>query len=135
VIPAAYELNAPVAADNATSGESAAVAGNGSGAAIRSFCSVDGRQVIIETVKAAEPPPEDVEAGSPAASAKRLILRLYESLGGHAETSLRFSRELAGAWATDMLEENGRPMPFTGRELALSFRPFEIKTLAVEFRG
>jgi hypothetical protein len=34
-----------------------------------------------------------------------------------------------------MLEENGRPLSFAGKELALSFRPFEIKTLAVEFRG
>jgi hypothetical protein len=33
------------------------------------------------------------------------------------------------AWQTDMMEENGVPLPVKNGEIALDFRPFEIKTL------
>jgi len=118
VIRSAYELNSPAEAlfipvsqiddpndDNA-----------------QSFCAVDGNQVIIESVKA----PEDKTSGE-------LILRLYECLGGKCRTTLHFHRALRAAARTDMLEENPQILPVQGCDIDLEFRPFEIKTIRVEY--
>jgi alpha-mannosidase len=63
------------------------------------------------------------------------VIRLYESLGGRTKTVLRFSQELVSAEATDMLEDNPKALAFSGNELALEFRAFEIKTILVSFRA
>ncbi|MDR0451040.1 MAG: glycosyl hydrolase-related protein [Treponema sp.] len=128
-IRGAYELNSgavlEAAARDAGERDTAASGGKraaktGEPGADYSLCSVEGAEVIVECVKA----PESGGGG--------LALRLYESLGGRARTVLRFSSPIARAEETDMLEGNGRPLPFTGRELPLEFRPFEIKTLLVK---
>ena len=118
VIRSAYELNSPAQAEFAASGPAA----RSVPLAPQSLCAVDGNAVIIESVKA----PED-------GCTNALVLRLYESLGGRANTSLRFDRPLRAAFETDMLEENPRQIAANGKELHLEFRPFEIKTLRVDF--
>ncbi|MDR0442101.1 MAG: glycosyl hydrolase-related protein [Treponema sp.] len=115
VIRSAYELNSPMTAFFATEA-------NGGSNSSASLCSVDGNSVIIECVKA----PEN-------GGANELTMRLYESLGGHCGTTLRFSRELKAASETDMLEDNPAPLQAQGKNLALEFRPFEIKTVRVCF--
>ncbi|MDR0760695.1 MAG: glycosyl hydrolase-related protein, partial [Treponema sp.] len=64
---------------------------------------------------------------------KRLVVRLYESSGGRRTGNLRFSRPVASAEETDMLEENGRSVQCTDSYIPLVFKPFEIKTLLVSF--
>jgi len=113
VIRSAYELNSPATA--LVGGGDAA-----GGAAARSLCAVDGNAVIVECVKA----PESGDGGE-------LVLRLYESLGGKCDATLRFAREIRGASETDMLEDNPKPLPARGNALGLEFRPFEIKTIRV----
>jgi alpha-mannosidase len=64
-----------------------------------------------------------------------LILRLYESLGGRANTTLHFCKEVRAASQTDMLEDNPHPLPIAeGRstDIDLEFRAFEIKTIRVK---
>jgi alpha-mannosidase len=113
IVRAGYELNAP-----------AGIVRGGTSAAAP-FCSIDTDAVIVESVKA----PENAGSGSP-----RLVMRLYESLGGRAQARLSFGRRrLAGAWTADMLEGNAESLAASGNELALSFHPFEIKTLLLEF--
>jgi len=111
VIRSAYELNSPATA----------LAGAETTAVGRSLCAVDGNAVIVECVKA----PENGGSGE-------LVLRLYESLGGPCRTLLRFERELRSACETDMLEDNPKALAAQGKELALEFRPFEIKTVRVQ---
>ena len=112
-IRSAYELNSPPAVISG---------GASKGAEEQSLCTLDTDAVIIESVKA----PENKTSGE-------LILRLYESLGGKRRTVLRFSRELRSAEETDMLEDNPKTLPVQGRDIALEFRAFEIKTLRVRF--
>ncbi|MDR1324905.1 MAG: glycosyl hydrolase-related protein [Treponema sp.] len=115
IVRAGYELNAPCGIVAGGTGDAA------------SFCSIDNAAVIVESVKAPEAATNN--------GAKRLVLRLYESLGGQAHTTLNFGvRSLAAAWSTDMLEGNAQSLAVSGAELALSFRPFEIKTILLEFR-
>jgi alpha-mannosidase len=136
----AYELNSPAAVEagkkegapvkTAVSGKTAAsgkMAAFGKAGGAYSLFSLDGKAVIAESVKAPEPGPES-------GPQKALALRLYESLGGRAKTALHFYREIASAAAVDMLEENPRPLRFSGRDLPLEFRGFEIKTVLVRFK-
>ena len=113
VIRSAYELNSPVA--------TLCYNGVSDSSNEKSLCTVDSEAVIVESVKA----PQDESVG--------LVLRLYESLGGHCKATLRFSHNVKYAAETDMLEENPRELNFTQNELCLDFRPFEIKTIRVKF--
>jgi alpha-mannosidase len=118
VIRSAYELNSPATAE--FTGDPA-----GGGAAnpeSQSLCAVEGCSVIVESVKA----PEN-------GSANALIIRLYESLGGRSKTTLRFCRKFRSASETDMLEDNPRQLAADDSELSLEFKPFEIKTIRLDF--
>ncbi|MDR2630449.1 MAG: glycosyl hydrolase-related protein [Spirochaetaceae bacterium] len=121
IVRAGYELNVPVVPEISADVTARAC---GAGPKDYSFFTVDGKAVIVESVKA----PED------AARARSIVIRLYESLGGRAETTLHFARELASAFVTDMLEGNPRDLEVSGKTLTLDFRGFEIKTILVSFR-
>jgi alpha-mannosidase len=117
VVRSAYELNIPATVEWA--------APKGTGTAVQdSLCSLTGASVIIESVKA----PETIGDG------KTLVFRMYESLGGQTRTILHCNRAIRGVCETDMLEENGRALPFTGNAVPLTFKPFEIKTLVIRFQ-
>jgi len=104
VIRAAYELNAPplVLADYAGEG---------------SLFTVDADNVIIETVK----PAED---GSP-----DIVVRLYEAKRTATRCILHTTLLARQALATNMLEEDGTPLPLQDGRVALALRPFEVKTV------
>jgi alpha-mannosidase len=119
VIRSGYELNSPVTTFS--------IDGGSGGPYEKSLCTVDSEAVIIENVKAPEPPAEARQV--PAND--ELILRLYECFGGKCTARLRFSRDIRSAAETDMLEENTRPLSVRENELNLEFRPFEIKTIKV----
>ena len=118
VVGTGYELNVPVAS---ASGASAPMSASGALPLVRSFCAVEGDAVVVEAVKATE------------AGTGLVALRVYESLGGRASATLRFGEKLAGAWASNMLERDLKPLPFDGNALSLDFRAFEIQTIIVEF--
>ena len=92
----------------------------GSGGPVGPLVSVDGEAASIEAVKLADDRSGDV------------VVRLYESLGGRAATSLRASFPVAGAEVTDLLE---RPVPGGAVALAsdgsvpVTLRPFQVLTL------
>jgi len=117
LVRSGYELNDPARVEAADSDSSASAA--------YSLFSVGGKSVVVETIKAPEISATEGE--------RRLVIRLYESLGGPAKTVLRFNRPLLSAAETDMLEENPRPLPVAGKELFLEFRAFEIKTILAAF--
>ncbi len=62
-----------------------------------------------------------------------LILRLYEPRGARGSASLRFGRQMAAVKLVNLLEgdlaSEGELTLAGGTELALDFRPFEIKSL------
>jgi alpha-mannosidase len=95
-------------------------ADRGTVAAESSMFGVEGDGVILETVK-------------PAESGDGLILRLYESKGRPASATLTLFREPARVVATDLMENPGEAVGFTGTKVPLQFAKFEIKTLRVTF--
>ena len=106
VIKPAYELNFPALAF----GGSANCEYDGS------LLSVDADNVIIETVK----PAEDKDG---------FIARVYETEGSYTLCNLAFNPALKSVFKTDMLEYEDIPIETKNNSIALSFRPFEIKTL------
>jgi alpha-mannosidase len=94
--------------------------GHGGGPAPAPLVTVDGNAATIEAVKLADDLSGDV------------IVRLYESLGGRAQTRLRTGFALAGASIVDLLE---RPLPGPAPQLdadgtiPVSLRPFQVLSL------
>jgi alpha-mannosidase len=84
------------------------------GAAAPALVSSDAPAVTIESVKLADDRSGDV------------VVRLYESHGGRAATTLHTSFPVAEAIATDLLE---RPLPDGPHGLRVELRPFQILTL------
>jgi len=108
VVRPAYELNVPV---------SAVLAGAGA-VALPSLAMVDDANVIVEAVKAPE-------------SGRGLVLRLYEAGGASTTATVRVPHAhlAAGVMETNLLEEEGRPVPVDEGAVCLDFHPFEVKTL------
>ncbi|MDR1024418.1 MAG: glycosyl hydrolase-related protein [Treponema sp.] len=164
VIRTAYELNAPVAWEGAcrnpgspespenpaapaaasvpasvpaapASGPAEAEAAMG---ADFSLLALDNPAIILESLKAPELPFCQKDGGD---ERPALILRLYESTGAHTKAKLCFAPgyeeegHLYQAWEMDMLEQPKRSLNYVKDTLYLEFRPFEIKTIRVEFGG
>ena len=100
-----------------------------------SLLSIDRSNIILDTMKPAEDGSGDI------------ILRLYESKKAETSAGVQLSPELLGAggalnrgedrasdchvYACDMLENVTEELPATDGALALSFHPFEIKTVRI----
>ncbi len=99
-----YDLNVPL------------VTAEGDGGA-RSLFSVDAPNVIVETVKPAEDKSGDV------------VVRLYESMRTATRCTLTTTLPVGKAVQTNMLEEKEGDLTLQDGQIALDFRPFEIKTV------
>lgn len=86
-----------------------------------SFLSIDRENVIIEAVKMAE-------------SGDGLIVRLYECYNRRGDVTLTCAEEVEQMWECTMMEEIEREVGHTNHHAALSFRPFEIKTLKIRLK-
>ncbi|KAJ2807100.1 Glycoside hydrolase, 38 vacuolar alpha mannosidase [Coemansia furcata] len=91
-------------------------------AALSSFFALDNApNVVLDSVKAAEDDSRDV------------VVRLYETYGGHARAVLSTSLDVVAAHATNILEEKDAELELQqaaqGQSVALSFRPFQIVTV------
>ncbi|QIQ06206.1 alpha-mannosidase [Streptomyces liangshanensis] len=78
---------------------------------------VDGPDVVVEAVKLADDRSGDV------------VVRLYESRGGRARTTLTAAFPVAAVHETDLLEETLTVRQHDGGAVALTLRPFQILTL------
>jgi alpha-mannosidase len=82
--------------------------------------SVDAPNVIVETVKPAEDGSGDV------------VVRLYESKRAATRCTLSTSLPAVGAVQTDMLENKLGGLALRDGQVALDFRPFEVKTVRLK---
>ena len=87
---------------------------------IKSMIEVDAENVIIETIK----PCEDNE--------KAFIARIYEAEGAYTNTKLNVNINAIKVYETNMLEEKSVELNSL-KDISLTFRPFEIKTIKVVY--
>ncbi len=80
------------------------------------FASVEQRNVILETVKQAE-------------DGDGIILRLYECENARTKTVLRIPDTVKTAYSTNLLEEIEEELPVAEGKIALTIKPYEIKTI------
>ncbi|MGY6021583.1 alpha-mannosidase [Streptomyces spinosirectus] len=99
-----YALNLPLRVADAAGAPEAVV-------------SVDGEGVTVEAVKLADDASGDV------------VVRLYESRGGHGQGVLRTGFPLAGAQVTDLLERPLEDAEVVDGGVPVTLRPFQILTL------
>jgi alpha-mannosidase len=81
-----------------------------------SFVAVDKPNVVIETVKLAE-------------DGRGVIVRMYESQRKRGVFTLKSAFPLAGAWRTNLLEEDQETIETIGQEVRVEIRPYQIMTL------
>ncbi|WMJ89726.1 alpha-mannosidase [Anaerocolumna sp. MB42-C2] len=86
-----------------------------------SFVTSNQDNVIVEVVKKAE---EDAST----------ILRLYECFNRRTDAILNFGKEIASIEECNMMEEDGQPVDYDGRDVFFTIKPYEIKTLKVTFK-
>ncbi|RZU11393.1 alpha-mannosidase [Kribbella rubisoli] len=84
---------------------------------------VDNPAIVVEAVKFA-----DDRSGD-------LVVRIYESLGGQAQTDVRSSFPLEAAHLVDLLERPIAKVDTTDNGVRLALQPFEICTLRLSIRG
>jgi alpha-mannosidase len=106
-----YELNVPVQVGTAT-GEAAR------GSLPASAMEIGSSRVMIEAVKKAEDSDE-------------LVIRLYETSGSNVDTQLLIRLAHESAALADLMENALSALEGEGGRYALSFKPFEIKTVKV----
>ncbi|BFT70783.1 alpha-mannosidase [Paenibacillus sp. P36] len=85
-----------------------------------SFIRVSEPNIMIETIK----PCEDND--------KAYIIRMYEAEGTYTNSTLTFANGMVKAAVTNMLEEDTENLE-TKNVIALSFKPFEIKTVKISY--
>lgn len=106
-----YEFNLPLRL-------AAVQTGSGQKPVSDSFLALNVPNVILEAVKKAE-------------DSDDLIVRLYESGHSSANTVIHFGFPVKKAEETNLIEESLNELPLENNEIALQFRPFEIKTIKV----
>lgn len=84
---------------------------------VEPLVSVDDPAVVVEAVKLADDRSGDV------------VVRLYESRGGRARTTLTAGFPVTAVRETDLLEDTLSVHTHTGRSVALTLRPCQILTL------
>lgn len=86
----------------------------------QAFFSPDHPRIMVESVKKAE-------------DGNDIIVRLYETSGTHAGTTLRLGFQAAEAWVADLMENRLTQLKLNEpSEITLSFTPFEIITLRLK---
>ncbi len=83
-----------------------------------SFISTDAPNVIIETVKKAE-------------DSKDIVIRAYETWNKKSDCVLTFGEKIKSAVECNLMEEDEAPLEVKDGKIAMTFKPFEIKSIKV----
>ena len=88
----------------------------------RSIIRFDPEKVMVSSIKFAE-------------RSMDIILRMYNIFEKEVEISLQVDRSIERAVETNLFEEEMRSIEYKGREIRLRFKPHEIKTIKIRFKG
>ncbi len=81
-----------------------------------SFAAVEASNVVIETIKQAE-------------DGKGVILRMYESENAYTKTTVTVNADFGKAYVCNLLEEAEQEAQVSGRQIAVTLKPYEVVTL------
>lgn len=86
----------------------------------KSFCTLSNSNIIIESIKMAE-------------TGKGIILRLYETTGSQNDVNITLLAKATSIKSVTMIEVEERVLAENTSDLFIKFKPFEIKTVLIEF--
>ncbi len=92
----------------------------GKSSAALALVSVDADAVIVESVKLAE-------------DRDSVIVRMYESAGCAGRAQVRFERPVRRVREVDLMEKPIKDLGVTKNGVSLRFKPFQIRTLEIQF--
>ncbi|KKA30226.1 hypothetical protein TD95_004779 [Thielaviopsis punctulata] len=90
--------------------------------------------LMIDCIKRGEDD-EDVSVGElPVRKGKSVVVRIYESLGGHSRGTVKMAWKIGRVEKTNLLEDEGSSVDVEGDGMSfrVSLRPFEVATYRVE---
>ena len=74
----------------------------------------------LDTIKAAE-------------DGRGVVVRLYECFGSRGKVNVRFGKQPARVWECNLMEQDEYELPCEDAQVTLTVKPYEIRTLRVEF--
>lgn len=100
----------------------------------------DSSSIILDVIKRGEDDEDISLGGIPVRKGRSVILRLYESLGGRARTTLHTSLPVKAVFKTNILEDDLEPLAFKEVEIkgktvyaiGLGLRAFEVQTIRLQ---
>lgn len=95
--------------------------GDGDGADLSSLVTPKADGIAVEAVKLSE-------------DGTALIVRLWERFGRSQQAQITLASDILSADLADMLENSQETLELAGSDVALSFKPFEIKTLRLTWK-
>ena len=104
--------------------------GNGSLPKAFSFVNIEPSNVMLHTIKIAEP--NQSYGNSEDEKNKNVwIVRLFEFQGKNTGTVLTFPENIKAAWSSNILEEDGEALKVNGNKVELKIAPFRVQTVKV----
>lgn len=85
-----------------------------------SFVSCDCDNIVIETVKESE-------------DGDSVVIRMYETLNKRCNATISLGLPFKSVHTCNLMEDTDKELVISGDTLSLEFRPFEIKTLKMQF--
>jgi alpha-mannosidase len=96
--------------------------GDGDGADLSSLVTPKTDGIAVEAVKLSE-------------DGTALIVRLWERFGRSQQAQITLASDILSADLADMLEKSQETLELVGGDVAVSFKPFEIKTLRLTWKA
>ncbi|CAI6055492.1 unnamed protein product, partial [Clonostachys chloroleuca] len=128
-VKAAYALNNPL---TVLSGSKAAIASL-SGSSIKLVNEDDSESLVLDTIKRGHDD-EDVtrREGTRVNPGQSIILRVYESLGGHSKGTIQTAFPIKRASKANILEDELEEIEVKDGKVAIKLRPFEVATFKLQ---
>ncbi|KAH0420231.1 glycosyl hydrolase family 38 domain-containing protein [Colletotrichum camelliae] len=93
------------------------------------------KNLVLDTIKRGEDD-EDVSNGDlPVRSGKSVIVRIYESLGGHGRATVQTSWMLQSVHKTNLLEDDEADVPLVDGKFEVDLGPFQLQTFRLVLAG
>ena len=88
--------------------------------------------LILDTIKRGEDD-EDVSLGElRKRSGRSVVLRVYESLGGKSQATIKTSLPVKRVWKCNVLEDDEEDLTIYNGEVIIELRPFEVATFRLQ---
>ncbi|KAF4176556.1 hypothetical protein CNMCM8927_000730 [Aspergillus lentulus] len=88
--------------------------------------------LILDAVKRGEDDEDVSLADSERRKGQSIILRVFESLGGHASGTIKTTLPVVNVWKCNILEDDEEPLEIQDGNISIALRAFEVATFRLQ---